>query len=219
MSLRLLVEEAYWRPHLLWRFSRAVCLLTGIGALSYCGWIYLDEYIHERVESTAFDQARERPIAPVVGPERVPHAIEPFRARLIIARLHLATIIEEGVGEDTLRRAAGHIPRTALPGELGNVGVAAHRDTLFRKLKGIRKRDRIVLSTPTKDYSYEVTATAIVRPNDLSVLAPTRGENTLTLVTCYPFYFIGPAPKRFIVRARQLAAASASTSANSGGSQ
>ncbi len=212
MSLRLLVEEAYWRPHLLWRFSRAVCLVTGIGALGYCGWIYLDAYIHERAERKSFDQARELPSAPAERPERAPLPTEPFRARLIITRLHLDTIIEEGVGEDTLRRAAGHIPRTALPGELGNVGVAAHRDTLFRKLKGIRKHDRIVLSTPTKDYSYEVTATAIVRPDDLSVLAPTRGENTLTLVTCYPFYFIGPAPKRFIVRARQLAAASASTS-------
>jgi len=210
MSIRLLAEEFYWRPHRLWRFSRSLFLIVGIGALGYAGWAYVDEYIHERAETRAFDRARERRIAPVAKAQPVPPAAEPFRAKLIIARLHLSTMVEEGVGEDTLRHAAGHIPRTALPGQLGNVGVAAHRDTLFRKLKGIRKHDRIVLSTLTKNYSYEVTAAAIVRPSDVSVLAPTRGAKTLTLVTCYPFYFIGAAPKRFIVQARQLGETSAS---------
>jgi sortase A len=71
-----------------------------------------------------------------------------------------------------------------------------------------------VLSTLTKDYDYEVTATAIVRPNDVSVLAPTDGEKTLTLVTCYPFYYVGPAPKRFVVQARQIAETSTSKSDN-----
>ena len=142
---------------------------------------------------------------PAQASEVSPPPVEPFRAKLVIARLRLTAMVEEGVGENTLRHAAGHIPRTALPGQPGNVGVAAHRDTLFRKLKGIRKHDRIVLSTLTRDYNYEVTATAIVRPNDVSVLAPARGEKTLTLVTCYPFYFIGAAPKRFIVHARQIA--------------
>jgi sortase A len=198
MSIQLLLEESYWRPNKLWRLSRALSLLIGVGALSYGGWIYIDEYIHERAEIKAFDQAR------VAMPKRVPRPGESFRAKLIIARLHLTTIVEEGVGENTLRHAAGHIPQTALPGQVGNVGVAAHRDTLFRKLKGIRKHDRIVLRTLTEDYQYEVTATAIVRPGDVSVLAPARGAKTLTLVTCYPFYFVGPAPKRFVVWATQL---------------
>jgi sortase A len=120
------------------------------------------------------------------------------------AQQRLIAMVEEGIAESTLRHAAGHIPSTALPGRIGNVGVAAHRDRLFHKLRGIRKRDRIVLSTLTRDYDYEVTSISIVNPDDVSVLAPSPGQKTLTLVTCYPFSFIGDAPERFIVRARQI---------------
>jgi sortase A len=208
MSIRLLVEEVYCGPTRRWRYAQSLLLLIGVAALSYCGWSYLDQFIHQRGERNAFDLAREtRTPAP-------PAPVEPFKAKLVIARLNLTTMVEEGVEEDTLRHAAGHIPLTAMPGQLGNVGVAAHRDTLFRKLRGIRTHDRIVLSTLTKDYDYEVTATAIVRPNDVSVLAPTDGEKTLTLVTCYPFYYVGPAPKRFVVQARQIAETSTSKSDN-----
>jgi sortase A len=208
MSVRLLVEESYRAPYGLVRFSRWLFLLIGIGALSYSGWIYTNQYIREREETGTFDRARESRTqdnpAPVSRPIQTPSA-EPFRAKLMIARLHLTAMVEDGVTDETLRYAAGRIPGTALPGQLGNVGVAAHRDTLFRKLKGIKKHDLIVLSTVQKDYAYEVTSTTIVRPNDLSVLTPTLGKKTLTLVTCYPFYFIGAAPKRFIVHARQIA--------------
>lgn len=213
MSVRLLLEEFYCAPNRRWRFTRSLFLLIGVGALSYSGWIYVDEYIYQRGEGRAFDRARaSRALAtPPREAEGIPAPpAELFRAKLVIARLHLTTMVEDGVGEDTLRYAAGHIPRTALPGQLGNVGVAAHRDTLFRKLKGIRTNDRIVLYTLTKDYDYEVTETSIVRPDDVWVLAPTPGEKTLTLITCYPFYFIGAAPKRFIVHARQIAETPAS---------
>jgi hypothetical protein len=87
--------------------------------------------------------------------------------------------------------------------------VAGHRDTLFRSLRGIREHDRIVISTLSNDYDYDVTATSIVNPNNVAVLAPTPGENTLTLVTCYPFYYVGSAPNRFIVKARQVSASAA----------
>lgn len=213
MSVQLLLEEFCQGPNMRWRFSRFLFLLIGIGALGYSGWIYLDEYLRERSESSAFDRAREGQILeksePTAGAvPALPAA--PFRAKLVIARLHLKTMVEDGVGSDTLSYAAGRIPGTALPGQFGNVGVAAHRDTLFRKLKGIKKHDRIILSTLTKDYAYEVIATRIVFPSDVSVLASIRGEKTLTLVTCYPFYFIGAAPKRFIVHARQIGETSAS---------
>jgi sortase A len=212
MSVRILLEEWYCAPNRGWRFTRSLFLLIGIGALAYSGWFYVDEYMYEHNESRAFDRARENRVpANPVPRAKAPPPAEPFRAKLIIARLHLTTIVEEGAGDETLRHAAGHIPWTALPGQLGNVGVAAHRDTLFRKLKEIRIHDRIILSTLTEDYEYEVIATGIVLPNDVSVLAPTLGEKTLTLVTCYPFYFIGAAPKRFIVQARQVGETSAST--------
>ena len=99
----------------------------------------------------------------------------------------------------------GHIPSTALPGQTGNVGVAAHRDTLFRNLKDVQRDDEITLTTLEGEYLYRVVSFKVVNPTDVSVLDPSAGEMTLTLVTCYPFYFVGHAPKRFIVRARQVA--------------
>jgi sortase A len=213
MSVQLLLEECCAGPRKGWRLSRLLLLLVGVVALGYSGWIYFDEYWHERRESEAFDEARRarvREIPPQTPPQTPPTAspsqpAEPFTtARLTIPRLRLTAMVEEGVGESTLRRAAGHIPDTALPGRPGNVCVAAHRDTLFRGLKGIKEHDRIVLSTMTGDFEYEVSSTSIVNPEDVGVLAPSQGQKTLTLITCYPFYFMGHAPKRFIVRARQI---------------
>jgi sortase A len=202
MSVWPPVEECCSGPGWLWRLSRSLFLLTAIVALGYSGWIYLDEYWHERRESKAFNNAREKAReAPTSG---TPSQTQWFAAKLSIPRLRLSTIVEEGVEENTLRRAAGHIRSTGLPGQPGNIGIAAHRDTLFRRLSGIREHDRIVLSTLRRDYNYEVISTSIVNPDDVSVLAPLRGQQTLTLVTCYPFYFIGRAPRRFIVHARQI---------------
>jgi sortase A len=188
---------------IVWRLIRAGFLLIAIACLGYTGWIYFDEYWHQRQESEAFDRTREkqRPTAREIPLVRY---AGPMKARLQIPRLRLTTMVEEGVSQSILRRSAGHIPGTALPGRPGNVGVAAHRDTQFRSLSGIRKRDRILLSTLDGDYKYEVVSTNIVSPEDVTVLAPSIGQNTLTLVTCYPFYFVGHAPKRFIVRARQI---------------
>jgi sortase A len=94
----------------------------------------------------------------------------------------------------------GHIPGTALPGEDGNIVLAAHRDTFFRPLRNIQKGDEIALTTLSGAYRYRVESIQIVGPDDVGVLSPTK-QPTLTLVTCYPFYFVGSAPKRFIVRA------------------
>jgi len=105
--------------------------------------------------------------------------------------------------EATLRRAVGHIPGTALPGEPGNVGLTGHRDTFFRPLKDLRIKDEIQFSTLEGDFKYEVESLRVVEPDNVGVLAPS-GENVLTMVTCYPFYYVGPAPKRWIVRARQV---------------
>ena len=100
----------------------------------------------------------------------------------------------------TLRVAAGHVPGTALPGDAGNAAFAAHRDTFFRPLKDVREGDEIAVATPSGNYRYVVTAISIVEPEDLSVLSPTA-ESVLTLITCYPFDYVGSAPQRFIVQA------------------
>jgi sortase A len=125
--------------------------------------------------------------------------------RLTIPRLHVSAVVREGVGEKTLRVALGHIPGTALPGMSGNVAVAGHRDTLFRPLRQIRPNDLIRLESLDGTYVYRVEETEIVGPRNVSVLR-LGSEPELTLVTCYPFYYVGAAPKRFVVRARQISA-------------
>jgi sortase A len=112
----------------------------------------------------------------------------------------LSKVVVEGDDATDLQLAPGHIPGTALPGEHGNVGIAGHRDTFFRPLQFIREGDIIALATPNGTYRYRVISTEIVTPDDVQVLDPTKTD-VLTLVTCYPFYFVGSAPKRFIVRA------------------
>ena len=119
---------------------------------------------------------------------------------LSIPRLGLSSMVLEGADERELKLGPGHIPGTSLPGNGGNVGVAGHRDTFFRPLRLIRKDDTINLATLERVYQYKVVSTEIVEPDDVEVLQPGEQE-TLTLVTCYPFNFVGPAPKRFIVRA------------------
>jgi sortase A len=132
-------------------------------------------------------------------------AMRSVLGRLEIPRLKLSVMVREGADERTLSRAVGHIPGTALPGSMGNVGLAGHRDTFFRALRNIREDDAIEFETTHGAYRYIVKSTQIVGPRDVSVLAASGGEN-LTLVTCYPFYYVGSAPKRFIVRAAQVVA-------------
>ncbi len=124
--------------------------------------------------------------------------------RIQIPRINLSVMIGRGVDDNTLRVAVGHIPGTALPGQTGNVGIAGHRDTFFRGLRDIHLNDVITLGTLAGAYQYQVESIQIVEPHMTDVLN-TTAQPTLTLVTCYPFSFVGPAPKRFIVRARQVA--------------
>jgi sortase A len=121
---------------------------------------------------------------------------------LNIPRLHLSVMVFEGDDNGILKIGAGHIPGTALPTGDGNIGIAAHRDTFFRPLRVIRPRDVITLRTPAGTSHFAVTGTEIVRPSGVQALDQVPGRD-LTLVTCYPFSFIGHAPKRFIVHARR----------------
>jgi len=123
--------------------------------------------------------------------------------RIEIPRLRLSALVLEGTAERTLRRGVGHVERTALPGESGNVGLAAHRDTYFGKLAGVSNGDLIVIRTPEGSFTYRVDSTLVVPP-DRGDLLEEGGQATLTLVTCYPFHWIGPAPQRFVVRARRV---------------
>ena len=122
--------------------------------------------------------------------------------RLDIPRVGVSVAVLQGTGSRTLRLGTGHIESTSFPEDSGNVGIAGHRDTFFRALRDIRKNDEIQLQTATGLFHYRVDWIRVVTPDDVSVLAPSA-EAALTLVTCYPFQFLGAAPKRFIVRAHQ----------------
>jgi sortase A len=113
----------------------------------------------------------------------------------------LEVVVYDSTDESTLDRGAGRIEGTPSLGAAGNVGIAAHRDGFFRVLKDLAIGDEIFVELPNETLRYEVVSTLIVAPEDTWVLAPTE-EPTLTLVTCYPFYFVGAAPQRFIARAR-----------------
>lgn len=120
--------------------------------------------------------------------------------RLEIPRLSMSAIVFEGADHDVLERGAGHLPGSALPGDRGNTVLAAHRDTFFRPLRGIRVGDVVKIHRSRRDSAYVVQSARVVEPDEVDVLGPTT-EPALTLITCYPFRFIGPAPERFVVRA------------------
>jgi LPXTG-site transpeptidase (sortase) family protein len=131
------------------------------------------------------------PVAPAPGT---------WIARLEVPSVKLATTVLEGTDDGTLSRGSGHIEDTPFPGRTGNVGIAGHRDTVFRPLRHIHLGDEMRLTTADRIYHYKISKTLIVSPDDVYVLDPTENP-TLTLVTCYPFDFIGHAPRRFIVQA------------------
>lgn len=162
-------------------------------------------------QHTATYRVTPRPMRPANGS---------LLGRVEIPRLHLAAIVREGADAGVLSRAVGHVPSTALAGQRGNFAIAAHRDTLFRALKDIRIGDVVTVDTTKERYSYEVFSTRIVKPTEVSVLradggfAPARRnqlmnvadrpDHLLTMITCYPFYYVGSAPQRFIVQARLI---------------
>lgn len=134
-----------------------------------------------------------------------PSASARVLGRIEIPRLRIAAIVAEGTDAGTLGRAVGHIPFSATPGSPGNCALAGHRDTFFRRLGGVRVNDLIRIVTLEGTYVYRVDWRAVVVPQRVDVLDSTTARS-LTLVTCYPFVFVGHAPQRFVVRARQLTA-------------
>jgi sortase A len=124
----------------------------------------------------------------------------PAIAILRIPKVHIEVPVLEGTDDLTLNRGVGHVAGSANPGENGNMAIAGHRDGFFRGLKDVGLGDTIELETPKATETYIIDRITIVDPSDVSVLKP-RGRGSLTLVTCYPFYFVGSAPQRYIVQA------------------
>jgi len=212
------------RLALLLRWARFFFLVVGVLALSYCAFVLIDRWAFQTYQNWRFERAlKDAQTSADANPQpaasRLTAQVEADRARaksfgidglvgsplgrIEISSIGLAAMIMEGTDGRTLRHAVGHIPGTPLPGQQGNVALAGHRDTFFRGMRNIHKDDEITLTTLYGYYRYRVDSTQVVEPRDTQVLAATA-DDFLTLVTCYPFYFVGPAPKRFIVRAHRI---------------
>jgi sortase A len=181
------------------RGIQRVFLWAGIAALAYAGGTTAYSEAFQRYESRKFEQAvsaqpkeeaRDLHEGDVVGKLEVP-------------RIGLSVMVLQGIEETTLRLGAGHVPGTPLPAVAGNVVIAAHRDTFFRKLNVIASGDKIRLSVGNRTYDYVVESMEIVDPENPQIMQ-SRDYSELTLITCFPFYYVGNAPKRFIVRARPV---------------
>jgi sortase A len=170
--------------------------------LGYTGFVLVDTWVFERRETAAL--ARFVPTEPSASNAAKPTiGLDGLIGRMEVSRLDVSVVVVEGTSNKSLRRAVGHIAGTALPGQPGNVGIAGHRDTFFRPLRNIQRDDVIKLTTSNGEYRYRVVSTRVVSPDNVAVLDSDEDE-VLTLVTCYPFYFVGPAPDRFIVRAARI---------------
>jgi sortase A len=176
-------------------------LAIGIAGLTYAGYSVVDAHAYQARAQNAFEESRIQNVSQSEESELVGQGA--VIGEMQVPRLGLKSIVVQGDSDRILRRAVGHIPETALPGQSGNVALAGHRDSFFRPLRNIRSGDAIIFKTRNAEFQYQVESTAVVPPSDVSVLRPSGGR-TLTLITCFPFYYIGAAPNRFVVRARQV---------------
>ncbi len=196
------------RTHYLLRWSRNTLLTAGVLILGYCGYVLLDARLYQASETRNFEE-QIKGSAPILASDVslreasfLPDAGKPL-GEIELTRVGVTAMILEGTDDRTLRRAVGHVPGTPLPGQPGNVAIAGHRDTFFRALRNVRQDDEITLMTLQGSYRYRVDSISVVGPEATQVLDNTGGD-FLTLVTCFPFYYVGPAPRRFIVRAQRI---------------
>jgi sortase A len=190
------------------RRSEFLCFAFGFVCLGWCATIAAHVWVIQAYESWAFEQqlggepvsVREFLVHAASFSEPAAPAEHSIVGQIEIPRIGLKAMILEGATRRTLADAVGHIPGTVLPGAKGNAALAGHRDTFFRGLKDIRPGDAILVTTLEGSFEYRVNDCQVVGPRDMRVLEATA-EPVLTLVTCYPFHYVGPAPERFIVRA------------------
>ncbi|HEX4230041.1 MAG TPA: class D sortase [Bryobacteraceae bacterium] len=196
-----LANEHVYQAYENWAFDQEIAGRT----VTFTDWLRertpLGGYMAPAKSSSASNAEPAKPKEALPGRLLLPEGA--MVGRVLIPRLHLSAIVLQGVEMKTLERGAGHVPSTAMPGQTGNFAIAAHRDTLFRPLRFIEKNDDVTFESTTGSYTYQVVSTQIVLPSDVGVLrAPPGGGKWLTLITCYPFYYVGSAPKRFIVQAK-----------------
>lgn len=183
-------------------------LFVGVVCLGFSAGSWLDSGLYQRMQGRRLDallrhgSGRQHPRrAHAAGMARDGAAVNDLVGRIEIPRLRISAIIAEGTDSRTLRRAVGHVPSTALPGDAGNIVLAGHRDSFFRALKDVHAGDQVRITTEDGVYDYMVDSTDVVGPERTDLLSASDAT-TLTLITCYPFNYVGPAPDRFVVHAR-----------------
>jgi len=188
-----------------------LCIFSGAIAVASCMYICADAHVYQALQNCRLNSAIAAGVQPAGEKYQssVPTNTTAGSAigRLEVPRLALSVVVLEGDDPKTLRRGAGRIPGTARPGQPGNLAIAGHRDTFFRLLRGIRTDDVIRLTTPSGHFIYQVRSVRVVAPGQTEVLADTP-QQTLTLITCYPFLYVGHAPERFVVTAQQVSSSS-----------
>jgi sortase A len=191
-----------------WKWTERLMFTSAFFLLAYCIYILTATSVFQSHELRNFERqlsAKPATVTAVAAKESQPILSSGVIGRLEIPRLGISAMVVEGTSSAILQRAVGHIADTAQPGQAGNIGISGHRDTCFRPLRNIHRNDIVTLTTLSGTFNYRVVSTRIVDPAEISVLDQGAGNGeSLTLVTCYPFYFVGPAPDRFIVRAERF---------------
>lgn len=172
-------------------------VMAGLLLISYVSSQYWQMDAGQRELASAWRQQNARP------PGNATKSDADALVRLIIEKINLDAVIVKGTSRKVLKLGPGHMEDSALPGSSGNSVIAGHRDTFFHRLDELQPGDEIVLRRQSKVYRYEVTERRIVEPTDLSPLRPSLSAQ-LTLITCYPMHYVGPAPKRLVVVARLI---------------
>ena len=190
------------RGRLLLGWVQRLLFITGTLVVSYVALTLLHAQLYQEAANNLLAKQIEAQERNKVGQPRAVAKEGDVLGRIQIPRLGMKVVILEGTSSQTLRLSVGHIEGTALPGEVGNIGIAGHRDTFFRGLKDIRTGDQIQIQTAKGLSHYEVDRVQIVGPSDTEILSPSVGPS-VTLITCYPFHFIGAAPERFVVHAHK----------------
>jgi len=188
----------YARPSKSNRLRRILPLLfvvLGLGLLGYVGYQYWDMYHTQQQLEAQWERQAASAAAPGL-PKQIPAA--DTLTRVSIPRINMDAIVVEGASRKQLSIGPGHMIDTAMPGEPGNAVITGHRDTFFRHIYELKKGDEIIIRRNGQVFKYQVTGKKIVEPEDISVLKPTE-DPQLTLITCYPTYYIGPAPKRLVI--------------------
>ena len=189
-------------PHKLQRFVSPALILVGIMLLIYVGIEYGQMYAEQHRLAREWEQQQNKASDPNSGTSSA-NVSDSGLIRLVIPKISLTSFIVEGTNHRSLLVGPGHVKDTPEPGQLGNAVISAHRDTFFRHLHELEKGDQMIVERAGKEYHYEITGKKIVDPSDVSVMHRTP-DAQLTLITCYPTYYIGPAPKRLVIFSKMV---------------